>query len=244
MMTAGAAPPAAVIEGMERIGLRHHPCLWPDRGLRPGDGLRLAGGMGRAAGGRARRAQGAPGRALSRCWTGSWSPTRRRWRRCPRDGATMGEVFMRGNTVMKGYLKNPTATAEAFAGGWFHTGDLGVIAPRRLYRDQGPLQGHHHLRRREHLDHRGRGACSTATLPCSRRRSSPRPDAKWGETPCAFVTLKPGADASTAEIIAFCRDHLAAFQGAADGGVRAAAQDLDRQDPEIRAARPGARARR
>ena len=68
-----------------------------------------------------------------------------------------------------------------------------------------------------------------------------RPDPQWGETPCAFVTLKDGATADAADIIAFCREHLAQFQGAAPRRVRRAAEDLDRQDPEIRAARAGER---
>ena len=74
----------------------------------------------------------------------------------------LGEVMLRGNTVMKGYLSNPAAE-EAFAGGWFHTGDLGGDAPGWLYRGQGPGQGHHHLRRREHLDAGGRGGALRAT---------------------------------------------------------------------------------
>ena len=83
----------------------------------------------------------------------------------PADGATMGELMLRGNTVMKGYLKNPSASDEAFAGGWFHTGDLAVMHPGRLRRGQGSRQGHHHLRRREHLVARGRGGA----VPASRR---------------------------------------------------------------------------
>ena len=75
----------------------------------------------------------------------------------PADGATLGEVMLRGNTVMKGYLRNPARNREAFAGGWFHTGDLGVHASGRLYRGEGPRQGHRHLRRRERLDAGGRG---------------------------------------------------------------------------------------
>ena len=73
----------------------------------------------------------------------------------PRDGETLGEVVMRGNNVMKGYFEQPEATAEAFRGGWFHSGDIGGLAPRRLHRAARPEEGHHHLGRREHLDHRG-----------------------------------------------------------------------------------------
>ena len=95
--------------------------------------------------------------------------------RVPADGETMGEVMFRGNIVMKGYLKNPKASAEAFAGGWFHSGDLGVHACRWLHPAQGPLQGHHHLGRREHLLDRGRGLSSTSIPPSRPRPWSPSP---------------------------------------------------------------------
>ena len=71
----------------------------------------------------------------------------------PWDGETMGEIMFRGNITMKGYLKNAHATEAAFAGGWFHTGDLAVIAAGRLRKDTRPVEGHHHLRRREHFLH-------------------------------------------------------------------------------------------
>ena len=74
----------------------------------------------------------------------------------PADGATVGEIMLRGNTVMKGYLDDAGATADAFRGGWFHSGDLASHAPGRLHPDHRPRQGHHHLRRREHFEHRGR----------------------------------------------------------------------------------------
>ena len=80
----------------------------------------------------------------------------------PRDGQTMGEVMFRGNVVMKGYFRNPQATQDAFAGGWFHSGDLGVMHPRRIYPAQGSLKGHYHFGWRKHLIHRGRrGAVSS-----------------------------------------------------------------------------------
>jgi acyl-CoA synthetase (AMP-forming)/AMP-acid ligase II len=92
----------------------------------------------------------------------------------PHDGQTIGEIFMRGNTVMKGYLKNPTATAEAFEGGWFHTGDLAVTHPTATWKS-GPAQGHHHFRRREHLHHRTRRrAVPPPGRPRSRRGRTPR----------------------------------------------------------------------
>jgi hypothetical protein len=73
----------------------------------------------------------------------------------PRQGAVLGEVAMRGNNVMKEYFLQPEATSEAFRGGWFHSGDLGVCSPRRLHRAPGPKKGHHHFGRRECIDHRG-----------------------------------------------------------------------------------------
>ena len=88
----------------------------------------------------------------------------------PRDGKSMGEVMFRGNVVMRGYLKNRAATEECFAGGWFHSGDLGVDPSGRLYPAQGPLQGHHHFRRREYLLDRNRGGALSAPRRWGRRR--------------------------------------------------------------------------
>ena len=129
----------------------------------------------------------------------------------PRDGETMGEVFMRGNIVMKGYLKNPEATREAFRGGWFHTGDLGV-----MHKD-----GYIELRdRAKDIIISGGENISTIEVEGVLYRHPAvleaavvaRPDEKWGETPCAFVTLKDGAKISEEEIIAFCRENMAHFK--------------------------------
>ncbi|MCX7354260.1 MAG: acyl-CoA synthetase [Alphaproteobacteria bacterium] len=129
----------------------------------------------------------------------------------PRDGKTMGEVLMRGNIVMKGYLKNPKATDEAFAGGWFHTGDLGVMHP----------DGYIELKdRSKDIIISGGENISTIEVEQTLYRHPAvleaavvaRPDEKWGETPCAFLTLKEGASATEAEIIAFCRDNMARFK--------------------------------
>ncbi|ASL26645.1 acyl-CoA synthetase [Azotobacter chroococcum] len=130
----------------------------------------------------------------------------------PRDGETIGEIFMRGNTVMKGYLKNPTATAEAFEGGWFHTGDLGVWHPDGYVEIKDRLKdivisGGENIStiEVEGVLYRHHGVLEAAVVA--------RPDEKWGETPCAFVTLKAGHErTSEAEIIAFCREHLAGFK--------------------------------
>jgi fatty-acyl-CoA synthase len=129
----------------------------------------------------------------------------------PSDGATIGEVLMRGNVVMKGYLRNPRATRRAFAGGWFHTGDLGVA-----HRD-----GYVELKdRSKDIIITGGENVSTIEVEGVLYRHSAvleaavvaRPDEKWGESPCAFVTLKPGAAADAAAIIAFCRERLAGFK--------------------------------
>jgi len=129
----------------------------------------------------------------------------------PQDGATMGELFMRGNILMKGYLKNEAATAEAFAGGWFHTGDLGVWYPDGYaeIRDRSKdiiISGGENIStiEVESVLYRHPAVLEAAVVA--------RPDATWGETPCAFVTLKPGAAADEAEIIAFCRIHMARFK--------------------------------
>jgi fatty-acyl-CoA synthase len=128
------------------------------------------------------------------------------------DARTMGEVFFRGNVVMKGYLKNPEATAAAFAGGWFHSGDLGVLYP----------DGYIELKdRSKDIIISGGENISTIEVESVLYRHPSvqeaavvaRPDEKWGETPCAFVSLKPGAPAVEAEsILAFCREHLAHFK--------------------------------
>ncbi|GAB3391150.1 acyl-CoA synthetase [Azotobacter armeniacus] len=130
----------------------------------------------------------------------------------PRDSETIGEIFMRGNTVMKGYLKNPTATTEAFEGGWFHTGDLGVWHPDGYVEIRDRLKdivisGGENIStiEVEGVLYRHHGVLEAAVVA--------RPDEKWGETPCAFVTLKAGHErTSEAEIIAFCREHLAGFK--------------------------------
>ena len=129
-----------------------------------------------------------------------------------RDGNTLGEIFMRGNTVMKGYLKNPEATAEAFRGGWFHTGDLAVWHPDGYVEIKDRLKdiiisGGENISTIEVEDtlYRHPAVLEAAVVA--------RPDEKWGETPCAWITLKAGfEDTREADIIAFCREHLAGFK--------------------------------
>jgi 3-(methylthio)propionyl---CoA ligase len=129
----------------------------------------------------------------------------------PRDGETLGEVMFRGNVVMKGYLKNKSATAAAFANGWFHSGDLGVIHP------DGYIQLKD--RSKDIIISGGENISSIEVEDALYRHPAvqvvavvAKPDEKWGETPCVFVELKPGATATSDELIAWCRNHLAAFK--------------------------------
>jgi fatty-acyl-CoA synthase len=129
----------------------------------------------------------------------------------PADGRTLGEVMFRGNIVMKGYLKNPEATEEAFAGGWFHSGDLGVLHPDGYIqlKDRSKdiiISGGENISSIEVEDvlykHAAVAACAVVG----------KADEKWGETPVAFIELKPGAGATAEEIVAWCRDHLARYK--------------------------------
>jgi fatty-acyl-CoA synthase len=130
----------------------------------------------------------------------------------PRDGVTMGEVMLRGNTVMKGYLRNPAATEEAFRGGWFHTGDLAVWHPDGYIEIKD--------RSKDVIISGGENVSSLEVEEVLYRHPAvmeaavvAKPDPKWGETPCAFVTLRPEAAPVTAEdVIAWCREHLAHFK--------------------------------
>ncbi|MCH9013387.1 MAG: long-chain-fatty-acid--CoA ligase [Proteobacteria bacterium] len=129
----------------------------------------------------------------------------------PKDGATMGEVFLRGNIVMKGYLKNPSATKAAFDGGWFHSGDLGVWHADGYIelKDRSKdiiISGGENISsiEVEGVLYRHPAVAAAAVVA--------KPDRKWGETPCAFIEVKPGAEAEAAEIIAFCRDNMAHFK--------------------------------
>jgi fatty-acyl-CoA synthase len=129
----------------------------------------------------------------------------------PRDGETIGEVMFRGNIVMKGYLKNPAATREAFAGGWFHTGDLGVLDAEGyvMIKDRSKdiiISGGENVSSVEVED----VLCQHPAVLFAAVVA--KPDAKWGEVPCAFLELKDGASATEAEIIAFCRDQLPGFK--------------------------------
>ena len=129
----------------------------------------------------------------------------------PADGQTMGEIVFRGNITMKGYLKNPEATQEAFAGGWFHTGDLGVIYPDGYIKikDRSKdiiISGGENISSIEVEDALYRHPAVLAAAVVA------MPDPKWGETPCAFIEIQPGKEVTEAEIVTHCKQHLAGFK--------------------------------
>jgi fatty-acyl-CoA synthase len=129
----------------------------------------------------------------------------------PADGQTLGEVMFRGNVVMKGYLKNPVGTAKAFEGGWFHSGDLGVKYPDGYVqlKDRSKdiiISGGENISSIEVEDALYKHPAVQAAAVVA------RPDEKWGETPCAFVELKPDQSASAEDLIAWCRQNLASYK--------------------------------
>ena len=131
--------------------------------------------------------------------------------RVPADGETIGEVMFRGNIVMKGYLKNKKATKEAFAGGWFHSGDLGVLHPDGYIqlKDRSKdiiISGGENISSIEVEDVLYKHPAVAAAAVVA------KPDAKWGETPCAFIEKRPGAEVTEAEIILYCKEKLARFK--------------------------------
>ena len=209
-MVAGAAPPAAMIEGMAKIGfdITHvygltevygpasvavkreswaHESLTEQTRLNGRQGVRYV---------------------LQESMTVMNPET---MAECPADGVTMGEIMFKGNIVMKGYLKNPKATQEAFAGGWFHTGDLAVMEPDRYVKikDRSKdiiISGGENISSLEVEDalyrHPSVLACAVVA----------KPDPKWGESPLAFVELKSGATVSQADLMAHCKTLLASYK--------------------------------
>ena len=207
---AGAAPPAAIIEGAEKIGID----------------LTHVYGLTEVYG---------PATVCSKQDAWTTLPTDRRAERngrqgvrtplqeavtvrdpetmaeVPWDGETMGEIMFRGNITMKGYLKNPTATDKAFAGGWFHTGDLAVTQPDGYIKikDRSKdiiISGGENISSIEVEDvlFRHPAVMNAAVVA--------QPDEKWGETPCAFLEIRPGMSVTPEELTAFCREHLARFK--------------------------------
>ncbi len=209
-MVAGAAPPAAMIEGMEQLGfdLTHVYGLTevygpvmvcaqqPDwQGMDVGERARLNARQGL----RYHLQRDAQVRDPE-----TLAPV-------PQDGQTMGEIMLRGNIAMKGYLKNPEATQEAFRGGWFHTGDLAVQDPDGYIKikDRSKdiiISGGENISSIEVEDVLYRHPAVLAAAVVA------KPDARWGETPCAFVELKPGAQVSAEDIVAHCKKQLAGFK--------------------------------
>jgi fatty-acyl-CoA synthase len=210
VMTAASAPPATVIEKMERMGFHvthvygltevYGPavvCDWDPA-------WNAASAEERS---RLKARQGVRYPVLDGLKVGD----PRTLAPVPWDGTTIGEVFMRGHIVMKGYLKNPKATRAAFKGGWFHTGDLAVMHP----------DGYLELKdRSKDIIISGGENISTIEVENALYRHPDileaavvaRPDPAWGETPCAFVTLKDGASLSAEDLVAFCRTQMAHFK--------------------------------
>jgi fatty-acyl-CoA synthase len=209
-MVAGAAPPASMIEGMEQMGfdLTHvygltevygpatvcpkHP-EWD--ALDIGDRARLNARQG------VRYHLQRDVRVLD---PETMQPV-------PQDGETMGEIMFKGNITMKGYLKNPKATQEAFAGGWFHSGDLAVQYPDGYFKikDRSKdiiISGGENISSIEVEDVLYRHPAVLAAAVVA------KPDARWGETPCAFVELKADAEVTAEQIVAHCKLHLAGFK--------------------------------
>ena len=209
-MVAGAAPPASMIEGMEQMGfdLTHVYGLTEVYGpatvcakhdawneLDIGERARLNARQG------VRYHLQRDARVLD--------PTT--MQPVPWDGETMGEIMFRGNIAMKGYLKNPKATEEAFAGGWFHSGDLAVQYPDGYIKikDRSKdiiISGGENISSIEVEDVLYRHPAVLAAAVVA------KPDERWGETPCAFLELKPGAEVTQADIVAHCKQHLAGFK--------------------------------
>ncbi len=211
VMTAGAAPPAAIIEGMQAMGIdvthvyglteTYGPvtlCAWRSD---------LWGHLSAEEQASLKARQGVGGQMLEGLMVAdpdTLEPV-------ARDGVTVGEIMMRGNNVMKGYLKNPQATEESFNGGWFHSGDLAV------WHADGYIQIKD--RSKDIIISGGENISSIEVEDMLFKHPDileaavvAKSDEKWGETPCAFVTLKPGAALSAEEVIAYCRDHLARFK--------------------------------
>ena len=156
----------------------------------------------------------------------------------PRDGETLGEVMFRGNVVMKGYLKNKAATEKAFAGGWFHSGDLGVMHPDGYIqlKDRSKdiiISGGENISSIEVEDALYKHPAVQAAAVVA------KPDDKWGETPCAFVELKPGQERQQGRSHRLVPQESRQLQMPALRGVRRTAQDLHRQGAEVQAARDG-----
>ncbi|MBI3372954.1 MAG: AMP-binding protein, partial [Betaproteobacteria bacterium] len=209
-LVAGAAPPAAIIEGMEKMGFSITHIYGLTETYGPASVCAKQPEWGNLPLGEQVALNGRQGVRYT-VEEGMTVMNPETMRPVPADGETMGEIMMRGNITMKGYLKNPEATQEAFRGGWFHTGDLAVMQPDGYVKikDRSKdviISGGENISSIEVEDTLYRHPAVMAAAVVA------QPDAKWGETPCAFVELKEGARASEAEIIEFCRAHMARFK--------------------------------
>ena len=209
-MTAGAPPPAAILKAIEAIGFdvmqvygltetygHVSQCTWRDEWDVLDD----------------------DGRADKKAWQGVTMPMNEElavfntetMEQVPLDGETQGEILIRGNTVMKGYYKDPETTATAFKGGWFHSGDGAV------WHENGYVQIKDRLK--DVIISGGENVSSVEVENTLYKHPAvlaagvvAKPHEKWGEVPMAFVELKPGAEATAEDIISFCREHLAGFK--------------------------------
>ena len=209
-LIAGAAPPAAIIEGAEQMGfdITHVYGLTETYG--PASVCAEQPGWDDLPGDQRAQLKRRQGVAypLQEAITVLDPET---MQEVPRDGETIGEVMFRGNVVMKGYLGNETATMEAFEGGWFHTGDLGVLDKDGyvIIKDRSKdiiISGGENVSSVEVEDvlYKHPAVLFAAVVA--------KPDPKWGEVPCAFIELKDGASASEADIVAFCREQMPGFK--------------------------------
>jgi fatty-acyl-CoA synthase len=209
-LIAGAAPPVAVLEGGESIGIKLTHVYGLTEVYGPASVCAEQPGwddLPSAERAHFKRRQGVP-YPLEEAVTVLDPET---MNEVPRDGETIGEVMFRGNIVMKGYLKNEKATKESFAGGWFHTGDLGVLDEHGyvIIKDRSKdiiISGGENISSVEVEDilYKHPAVLFAAVVA--------KPDPKWGEVPCAFLELKEGAKATEAEIIAYCRQHMSGFK--------------------------------
>jgi fatty-acyl-CoA synthase len=209
-MVAGAAPPAAMIEGMAKIGFDITHVYGLTEVYGPASVAVKRDSWAHESLSEQTRLNGRQGvrYVLQEGMTVMDPET---MVECPADGTTMGEIMFKGNIVMKGYLKNPKATQEAFAGGWFHTGDLAVMEPDRYVKikDRSKdiiISGGENISSLEVEDaiyrHPSVLACAVVA----------KPDPKWGETPLAFVEVKSGTTVSQADLITHCKNLLASYK--------------------------------
>ncbi|MGH7118259.1 MAG: AMP-binding protein [Acetobacteraceae bacterium] len=209
IMTGGAAPPSTVIKGMEALGFTVLHAYGLTESYGPSVYCQLQDSWNELP--EAERLARQARQGVNTVTMEELAVIGVTGEELPADAASMGEIALRGHVLMKGYLKNPAATREAFAQGWFHTGDLGVMHPDGYIevKDRAKdivISGGENIAsiEVEEVLYHHPAVLAAAVVA--------KPDEKWGETPCAFVTLKPGATATENELIAFCRDHMAHFK--------------------------------